>query len=328
MRFLTILLLLHAALFSKDVTVQQLFNVQTVKVKKVVSSQSKKYYGYVKANEANVYDVSPRFGGYIEKLKADKLYMYVKKGALLATVYSPEVLRAKEEYLNTLKYTQKIPNKAMLESAKEKLLLLGVSAQEVDEIKVDCKVLRYTNIYAPVSGYIFVKNVTNGSAFSMKQKLFSIVDLDDVWVETSITPQDIALISKFTDFRISSPVGEFEAKKEQLYPNLSQKDALLTLRLDVMNKEDALLPNMYVSVTAKMTKESYLILPSTAVIFKNAKHYVFVKGEYEGEYEPKAVDAKELDAHTYRIQGLNEGDEVVNNALFMMDSDAQINGLY
>ena len=69
-------------------------------------------------------------------------------------------------------------------------------------------------------------------------------------------------------------------------------------------------------------------MPASAVIFKNGKYYVFVKGEYQGEYEPRVIQAKELDADTYSVQGLKDGDEVVNNALFMMDSDAQINGLY
>ncbi|MBU0631551.1 efflux RND transporter periplasmic adaptor subunit [bacterium] len=328
MRVLYILLFLHVSIFAKDATVEQLFSVQTVKVKKIETAQSKKYYGYIKENDALVYDVSPRFGGYIEVLKADKLYMYVTKGSLLATVYSPEVLRAKEEYLNTLNYTKRIPNKAMLESAKEKLLLLGVSKEEIDAIQTDEKVSRYTNIYAPISGYLFEKNVVNGSGFAMKQKLFSLVSLEDVWVEVAIYPQDINLVSSFTGFKIISPVGDFQATKEMLYPKLSKKDALLTLRLDVKNRDDLLLPDMYVSVMTDMQKKSYLTLPSTAVIFKNAKHYVFIKGEYEGEYEPKVIEAKEMDAHTYIIKGLNEGDEVVDNALFMMDSDAQINGLY
>jgi Cu(I)/Ag(I) efflux system membrane fusion protein len=52
-------------------------------------------------------------------------------------------------------------------------------------------------------------------------------------------------------------------------------------------------------------------------------------GEYEGEYEPSEVEVEVLNPDTYIIKsGLNAGDEVVNNALFMMDSDAQINGLY
>lgn len=328
MKLFTLLLLLYVGLFAKNATIKQLFNIQTVKVKSTTIAQNQKYYGYVKEDDSKVYDVTTRFDGYIEELKANKSYMYIQRGDLLATVYSPDVLRAKEEYLSIYSFTKKFPNKAMMESAKERLTLLGVDAKEIQMIEKDAKVSRTTNIYAPASGFIYEKNVVKGSAFSTKQALFKIVNLSNVWVEVAIYPQDLDLVSKFSEFTISSPVGDFRAKKELLYPKLNAKDAPFTLRVSVQNPKGKLLSGMYVSVSADTKKESYLTLPSSAVIFKNAKYYVFVKGEYQGEYEPRVIEAKELDAHSYRVKGLKDGDEVVNNALFMMDSDAQINGLY
>ena len=60
---------------------------------------------------------------------------------------------------------------------------------------------------------------------------------------------------------------------------------------------------------------------------KGAKTSVFVKGEFEGEYEPREVEAKRLNNDTFEIiSGLKEGDVVVANALFMFDADAQNNG--
>ena len=200
--------------------------------------------------------------------------------------------------------------------------------KEIDALQKGGEVSDLTGIYAPQSGYLFEKNIVNGSAFSAKQRLFQIVNIGTLWVEAGIYPQDIDIVSKLSDFTIVTPVGEFQALKEQLYPRLDKKEALATLRLGVQNKDDALKPGMYVSVNAASKPQSYLTLPATAVIFKNGKHYVFVVGEYAGEYEPKAIEARSLDSDTYRVQGLDEGDEVVNNALFMMDSDAQINGLY
>lgn len=86
---------------------------------------------------------------------------------------------------------------------------------------------------------------------------------------------------------------------------------------------------MYASVVSQDTPQEYLTLPSDAVIRKDGKFYVFVVGEYEGEYDPMQISVKALNPHTYIItDGLSAGDEVVSNALFMMDSDAQINGLY
>ena len=86
---------------------------------------------------------------------------------------------------------------------------------------------------------------------------------------------------------------------------------------------------MYVSVESSSEKKEFLTLPTTSVIRKNDAFYVFVSGEYEGEYEPRKVDVEVLNSKTYILKsGLKEGDEVVNSALFLMDSDAQINGLY
>ena len=328
MKLIMAFLLLHVTLLAKDVTVKQLFNVQSVKVKSMNAAQSQKYYGYVKEDDSKIYDIAPRFDGYVEQLYADKSYTFVKKGSLLATVYSPEVFKAKEEYRTALEFSKTFADTQIVKSSKERLLLLGVSDKEIALIEKELKVSKNTDIYAPINGYIFEKSVVKGSAFSAKQNIFRIVNLSNIWVEVAIYPQDYELISKLSDFTINSPAGNFKAKKELLYPRINSKDAPFTLRVSVQNPKGKLISGMYVSVSADTKKERVLTLPSTAVIFKNSKYYVFVKGEFAGEYEPRVVEARELDANTYAVKGLQEGDEVVNNALFMMDSDAQINGLY
>ncbi len=72
---------------TQGATVKQLFGVKTTKVIRFKSSKSKKYYGYTKVDESSVYDIAPRYSGYIEKLYADDLYSRVKKGDRLASVY-------------------------------------------------------------------------------------------------------------------------------------------------------------------------------------------------------------------------------------------------
>jgi len=71
-----------------------------------------------------------------------------------------------------------------------------------------------------------------------------------------------------------------------------------------------------------------LILPKSAVLNKGKKHYVFIPLK-DGEFEPKEIEAKRIDSKRYEIvSGLKEGDEVIDNALFLLDSDAITNGLY
>lgn len=324
-------LILPLSLLAGKATVEQLFNVQTVKVKKETSSQKRKNYGYVKADQSRIYEVSPRFGGYVVKLYADKIYKKVKKGEALVRVYSPEVFKAKDEYLNTYKYTQKRANKGMLHSAKLKLQLLGISESEIKEVLSQGKNSRHTTIYSPVDGYIFMKHIDNGSAFNAKSKLFTIVNLDEVWVEAKLLEEERSLIKQTKHYELSfKGINEkYEANSSLLYPALNPKEATLTLRLHLSNIKHQLLPGMYANIYSLSDVKEHLTLPKTAVIRKNGSYYVFSVGEYEGEYEPIAVEVAPLDAKSYQIiKGLNEGDEVVNNALFMMDSDAQINGLY
>ena len=332
MKLIKIALLIFPILvFAKEATVEQLFSVQTVKVKKISSSHSQKNYGYVKADDSRVYDVSPRFGGYVVKLYANKIYKYVNKGEALVTLYSPEVYKAKEDYLNSYNYTKGRKNKGMLRSSKLKLELLGVSKKEIDAVLRSKKVSKNTTIYAPQSGYVFEKNLNDGSAFNPKMKLFQIVNLGIVWVEAKIFEKDVAWLKKADSFvvNIKSSKHIYTAYSKLLYPNLNPKEATLTLRLRLENKNKELFPGMYANIISKDRAKEYLTLPQTAVIRKNGKFYAFVVGEYEGEYEPIEISVEVLNNNTYIIKnGLNIGDEVVNNALFMMDSDAQINGLY
>jgi len=322
--------LLPFILLASETKIEQMFSVQSVKVQVLNTSVKTNNYGYVKEDEARVIKVVPRFGGYVLELYANKIYMKVKKGELLAVVYSPEVFKAKDEYLNAYKYTRQRPNKGMLESSRLKLELLGLSQKEIKNIIASKKAGKTSNIYAPISGYIFKKSIFKGSAFSDKTELFTIINLDEVWVEAKIYEEQRANLKNIKNYELSFKGIDkiYESKNTLLYPKLDPKDATLTLRLRVTN-DGQLFPGMYAKVEAFTEAKEGLILPSTAVIRKAGSFYVFMVGDFKGEYEPRKIEAKVLDASRYLIiKGLKEGDEVVNNALFMMDSDAQINNLY
>jgi len=323
MRLLLFIALTISFTFAKENTVEQLFNVQIVKVKQNAHAKTLKSYGFVKVDDSLVYDVAPRFSGFVETLYANKLYKKVKKGEALAKVYSPEVFKAKDEYRNSVKYSK---SKSMINSAKTKLKLLNIPHAEINT-----KRSTFTTLISPASGYIFKKSLNNNSAFNAKNVVFEVVNLDSVWVEVKIHQDKLGLISKIDVFELTTPAyaKTFKAINKGIYPILDEKEESFILRLEVKNPHAELKPGMYMSVNMSQTKKSYLTLPTTAVIRKNGVFYAFVVGEYEGEYEPLEIEVEVLNPDTYIIKsGLNVGDEVVNNALFMMDSDAQVNGLY
>jgi Cu(I)/Ag(I) efflux system membrane fusion protein len=315
----------------KIATVEQLFSVQTIKVAKTQNSKRMSFYGYVKEDESRVHDVTPRFGGYVVRLYADKIFAKVKKGDPLVSIYSPEVFQAKDEYLNAYRYAQKRPNIGMLKSSRLKLELLGISEEEINKVVSSGVASATTTVYSPVDGYIFKKKINKGSAFTAKEQLFQIVNLDEVWVEALVIQEHREAIEQVEQYEMTFKGirQNYMSKQALLYPRLDPNEATLMLRINVKNSKRRLLPGMYANIDARSLLKQELTLPNTAVIRKNGKYYVFMVGDFKGEYEPKEIKADVINADRYRIvEGLQEGDEVVNNALFMMDADAQINGLY
>jgi len=316
---------------TKRPTIEQLFNVQTVQVKEMTTSQKQVNFGYIVAQDSRKVDVFAWYSGFVDTLYADSMYKRVEKGELLAKVYSPEVYQAKQDYLNSINYNMDHAAPGMLESAMTKVSLLGVSQKEIALIKKERKVDEFTMVYAPISGWIFEKNINQGSSFNSKKKLFQIINLDKVWAEVKLFQNELKKLDTLQNFKVmpKSTDKVYKAERSILYPMLDPKEATATLRLILDNEDGILKPGMYVKMHASSADKSRLVIPRTAAIRKNGIWYAFLATEFKGEYEPIVIDVKPLDnKHFEVLQGLNTSDTLVNNALFMMDSDAQINGVY
>jgi len=319
------------SILNKKITVKQLFNVRTVQVVKKETSRQQINYGYIVADESLKYDIVAWYSGFVEELYADTMYTKVEKGDILAKVYSPEVYKAKQDYLNSIKFNTQRPSPSMVKSSKIKLELLNVNSKEINRIKTTGKVEKFTNIYAPVSGWIFEKNINQGSAFNSSKKLFQIVSLKKVWMEVKLYQNELEKLNTLKNFTVKTKgINEtFQATRSLFYPAMNPKEATATLRLEIDNSKHLLKPGMYAKMYASADSRSNLIIPRTAAMRKNGQWYAFLATEFKGEYEPVKIEVNPLDNKYFEIiSGLNEGDSVVNNALFMMDSDAQINSIY
>jgi len=315
----------------KNTTVKQLFNVRTVAVKEIKTAKEQTNYGFIVAEDSAVVDVLTRYSGFVEDLYADTLYKKVEAGDALASVYSPEVYKAKQDYLNSINYNMKTSMPEMLKSAKIKLELLGVCQKEIEDIAKEHYADAYTTIFAPISGWVYEKNINDGDSFTTKKRLFQIVNLDNVWMEAKLFQNELKTLDKLKNFKVTVKGLEkvFDAKKSLLYPMLDPKEATATLRLSIKNKEGLLIPGMYAKLHAHATDKSRMVIPRTAALRKSGLWYAFLATEFKGEYEPIEIKVQPLDNKYFEvIEGLRLDDIIVNNALFMMDSDAQINSIY
>lgn len=330
MRYL-LLMLLALSLYAERVKVTQNFNVTLTTVKEESVKLSKEFYGYVDIDEARVVDVVPRFSGYVEVLYGDRTYKYVRKGEKLAKVYSPEVYKAKEEYLRSYNYAKRSKSsKGMVRSAKIKLSLLGVDKGEIDRVVKTGKTQELTTIFSPTNGLIFQKDIDKGGSFARGKRLFRLVSLDKEWIRIKVSDADIEWVRGVKDFNVRFDGLErvYKAKFDIVEPKLDPKEALYTVRCVIDNINNKVYPGMYAKVKANKTLGTRLVVPTSAVIRKNGKHYAFLATEFKGEFEPIKVDVKRIGDRYIVKSGLKKGDKIVKSAMFMMDSDAEINSLY
>ena len=160
--------------------------------------------------------------------------------------------------------------------------------------------------------------------------LFRIVNLDEEWIELRANESDMPWLRGVETFRVrfDSLQKSYEAKRDIVVPKLDAKEALYTLRLRIVNSDGLIYPGMYAKVEAKKELGEHLVVPASAVIHKGGRYYAFLKTEFEGEFEPVELQVRRLGQKYIVTKGLKEREEIVKSAMFMMDSDAQINGLY
>ena len=318
-------LLFGTFLNAQIIEAKQLFNKKVVKVKKEEVNITKSYYGITKIDESSLVDIVSRFDGYITKLYAHKTYMKIKKDAPLYSIYSQEIQSIQGELEIAKEFNKNIYN-----SSLQKLDNLAITKKEQEKIKnskIDSNGILITS---PVNGILIEKNINNSSSVKKAEMLLQIASLDKIWFIASIYQNELAYIKKdmTASINIDGINKSINTKIDFIYPIFDDKTKTVDVRFIVDNQDYELVPSMFGKVNIEVSKDVKLTLPKTAVLKKSDSYYVF-KPLDDGNFEALKIDAKRITSNKYEILGgLNENDEVINNALFLLDSDAQTNALY
>ena len=324
------ILILSTLLFSgflqaEILDAKQLFNKKITKVVKEEVSINKSFYGLTKIDESSLTDVVSRFDGYITKLNANKKYMTIKKGEPLYSVYSQELLSIQNELQVAKNFNQNI-----YQSTFSRLDNLDISKGEQQKIKDGKMNSNGLVVTSPINGLLVEKNVNQSSAITKGNLLLQMASLDKIWFIASVYQSDLEFIKKDNKalITIDGINQKLNSKVDFIYPIFDEKTKTVDVRFILENEDLKLVPSMFGKVDINVKKDLLLTLPKTAVLKKADKFYVFKPLE-NGEFEPVKIEAKRISSNKYEIlSGLNENDEVINNALFLLDSDAVTNALY
>jgi len=233
---------------------EKLAEVNTTPVVRKFVSAEIRMPGKIGFNEYTMSYITARMPGRIDKLYVNYTGIAVKKGEHIAEVYSPELLLAQQELLQSLKFAKTAKSDdefavRILNSVKEKYRLWGFSEEQIQEIIQRGKVSDHLTITAPISGIVVEKAVREGQYFEKGEKLFTIADLNELWVNLEAYETDIPWIKYGQDVEFTtdaSPGKTFKGKIAFIQPVLDEMTRTVKLRLNVDNRDGILKPGMFV----------------------------------------------------------------------------------
>jgi membrane fusion protein, copper/silver efflux system len=311
-----------------------LSNIMTTKVTTGGASGRLQLSGKIQPDEQRIKTIAANYSGRIDQLFVSFTGQEVKKGQKLATIYSPDLVNAQKELLETAKIKDRQP--ALYQAAKKKLSLWKISAEQIEAIESSGEVSSQFDVIADVSGIVTGRNVSVGDFVNQGSVLFEVVDLSKVWVLLDAYESDLALLKKGNDlkFRVSSyPGKEFTGKITYIDPMLNPETRTVAVRAEALNAGLLLKPEMFVSANISTTasSESGLLVPKSAVLWTGPRSVVYVQvGNKEAPaFEMREVTLGNRSGESYIIlEGLAEGDELVTNGVFAVDAAAQLSGNY
>lgn len=285
----------------------------------------------VENEESNAVQVS-YFSGRIERLNVSFTGEEIRKGQLLATIYSPELYAAQQELITAASLKESQP--ALYKAVRNKLKLWKLSENQINKIETSGKVLDNFPVYATVSGTVSEKLVEQGDYIKQGQPLLKIAKLNTVWANFDVYENQIDLFKKGQEVAITTnayPNKEFKGKVSFIDPVLDTRTRTVKLRVVLNNTKDELKPGMFVEGKIEgisSSKEQLLSIPSTAVLWTGERSVVYLKSNPdEPVFEMREVKLGNTIGDNYEVlNGLKNGDEIVTNGTFTVDASAQLQG--
>ncbi len=311
----------------------QLANVLTSIVSKQNPVKELRLYGKVQADERLLQSQVSYFPGRIEKLSVNFTGEVVRKGQTLAVIYSPDLVTAQQELLETA--TTKESQPTLYEASKDKLRQWKLTEKQIESIETSGKVKTDFEVFANSTGIVSSRRVNNGDYVSPGSVLFDVVDLSQVWIMFEAYESDLPYLSQGQkiNFTIQALPGvDYSGNIKFIDPVLDPVTRVARVRIEVSNQGGKLKPEMFATGIVKANLNEFkdkMVIPRTAVLWTGKRSVVYVKetSTDESVFKIREIELGPMLGGSYVVMsGLNEGEEIVTAGAFSVDASAQLEG--
>lgn len=273
-----------------------------------------KLSGMVDVPPQNLASVSAPSGGYVKYTKFMP-GMHVSKGETLAILEDPQIVQLQQDYLlakSNLSYAQKdysrqsdlnkskaasdkMMQQAQTEAQNQNIMMRGM-AEKLRTMGINPENLNAGNIrrsiavFSPVSGYISSVNVKIGQYVSPTDKLFEIVNTDDVHLALSVFEKDLNKISvgqRVFAYTNQNPEKKYTASIILIGKDF-QPDKSVVIHCHFIDYDKNLIPGTYMNAEVETNSETGNTVPDDAIVTWENKQYIFQ------EVKPKTYKMVEI----------------------------------
>ncbi len=294
--------------------------------------------------------------GDVEVVLSPEAGAAVRQGAPLLTLFSAELADSQTKYMSMsamleadrqkLERTRKLveigaasrqdfeeitavheAHATEVEAARQRLQLLGLSAEQVRALTSPSKVVSTIVVPAPISGVITSRAANLGQVVAMGQELLSVTDLSQVWVVGDLYEQNFKSVTVGSEAAITTPAYPgltLRGRVSYIDPRVDPQARTAKARIEVPNSDGRLRLGMYVMGNFTTPGGSALVVPRSAVQAVGDRQVVFVpvEGE-EGKFIQRQIRVGEPIGDNYPVlAGLRPGDVVVTEGSFFLRAES------
>jgi membrane fusion protein (multidrug efflux system) len=285
--------------------------------------------GSLVANEQ--VDLMPEMAGRVIKIAFTEGNK-VSQGSLLVKINDSDL----QASLKKLKLQEKLATENV-ERRKKLLAVNGISQEEYDaaanqlatyqaDIAFTESQLAKTEIKAPFSGTIGIKNISQGAFVGVGTPIATLVQTDPIKIDFSVPEKYATLVKtgQTIHFTIDGADGNFSAKITTIDPKIDENTRTIKVRALANNPSGKLMPGGFAEIQLPLKRSAdAVMLPTQAIIpiLKGQKVFIARNGVAE---ETKVETGFRSDTKIQIIKGVSIGDTVIVSGLLSVKPGSKL----
>ena len=330
--------------------------IKMLRVRAVPATSTITAPGTVMSNAYRDTKVNALVGGVVRQVSAE-LGAAVKRGQPLAVIFSAELAEAQMKYLGAQamlnadhqkrERTEKLAalgaasrqeveevtaihaaHETEVAAARQRLLLLGLSPDDVSRLKDAAHVVSEVTVRAPADGVVIARTVNPGQVVGAAQELFTVTNLSTVWVIGDLYEKDLPLVRVGSESTVTVPARPgppLRGRVAYLDPRVEPATRTAKVRGEVPNTRGDLRLGMYVILSFETRSgERVTLVPREAVQAVGDRSVVYVPAEGDpGRFVERAVKLGAMVGESVEVlDGLKPDELVVTVGSFFLRAEA------